>query len=509
MKELIRHEDAARFLRGIQQPNGGIDLSEVRVEAFESTFRGTGSIRWKEDDYRIEWNLPDGPASEQFIQSMRHERGNPRTYTKSDRWNVRAVTRDGLNLEFRIFPPLKWTSSTGHPHRIDLRTCHLSIAKPERNAEEEQAFRDRLAGLGLHWNSEDEPEPPSSNALHHAVFPGVKSPLRYQRETSTNVKNDFLGEFEEKTGDTWISTREGMTFALVQRGEDLHAFVRFSDSSQIFPHQEDVFSAFLHAVGFTHGFRPRPMLREVSHGIVNAKCEIGSIEILRKSSAAPLSETLIVNYPKSETMLLVAFDFFMNKGQLSDQIRRLHGLLCEAHEGTLIRHSDILALCTIFEGTINSLFDHLSLKKGVNGSAAAKAFEQAKRSLLGWLETQQAGENAEEESVRGRMIGIVKSSSFIRTEEKLRAISAHYGFPWEGDVDEVFNMWKKQRNPIAHGSGQDESESSMKTMFASWSRMTGFINRLSLAEMGYVGCLSYSPMEENLVLKRIQPTSGQ
>lgn len=508
MRNLIRHAGAASFLAEIQNREDGVALSQIRVEAGEETVSGTGSIRWSDGAYRVEWNL-DPAECEQFVSSLKSGWGKPQTFTESDRWRVQAVTREELNLEFWVFPPRTWTFLVGQPHCIKLRASHLKVVKPPRDQEGERALIARLADLGINWEPGEVEEEHSGKVLHHAVFRGVRSPLRLQRFTSTTVKNDFLGGFNEEIRDTWISEKEGMSFALIQREDELHAYLKFSDAALDASGQDEVFSAFLDAIGFTHGCRPWPMLREVTQGIRNRKCEIGSLEPLRKGAAAPLTETLFVNDSDSESMLLVAFDFFVAKGQLQDQVRRLHGLLCEAHEGSLIRHSDILALCTLFEGTVNSVFDHLSLKKGVNSSEAAVAFREAKDAAIAWIESKMTLEEVGSEPSWSRMMGIIRAASFIRPEEKLQAISDHYGFPWTNDVEEISAMWKKQRNPIAHGSGKDESEDGMRAMFASWSRLTGFINRLILAEMGYSGCLSYSPMEEGLVLKRIVPNSRE
>ena len=76
----------------------------------------------------------------------------------------------------------------------------------------------------------------------------------------------------------------------------------------------------------------------------------------------------------------------------------------------------------------------------------------------------------------------------------MKAVADFYGFQWNGDLEDVFKLWKIQRNPLAHGSGSGENNN-LQEMFNAWSRITGTINRFMLAEMGYDGWFQYSPLE--------------
>lgn len=504
---MIRHSEAAKFLAAVSKSHGKVTLAELRGETPVGGVLGTGSISLKKGRYRIKWRLPDEEKTDDLQKWLAKEWGKPKTYTQEDRWQMIAVTEDGLCLEFKVFPPATRDLSNHRLISINLQTSQLKVVKAPVDPEEEAAFIAKVQALGINWSGTVDTDAPPKEALHHAVLVGIESPLRRQRATTTKITNDFLGEAGSGwKNDTWMLERDGMTFALIQKKKKLHAYLRFEKPECSEEEQETRFSAFLDAIAFTHGCRPWPLVREVCHGHQVVKCEIFTKERISQTSSAPMTDCLMAFHEESESMIQAAFDFYRSGSPLIKRFNRLHSLLCEAHEGTTIRETDMLALCTVFEGLIGCLFDHRRLKEPTRTSIAAAQFTAATDAVREWLKQKDEETGGSTDSPWDRLIGFIKSCGYVRTQEKLKAVAEFYGISWNGDMAEVFRMWKKQRNPLAHGSGREEGPNGMREMFHAWSRITGTINRLMLAEMGYNGCFCYSRMESGMEVLEIRPT---
>lgn len=501
---MIRHTKADKFLTDLRKPNGMVRLVELHAETPAGTRSGIGEIEWRDGKYRIEWLLSHEVALSGVMEAFIKEWNGPKLYTKVDRWRMQGVTANGLHLEFDVYPP-RSSQITNSPFiRFKFETHVLKVVEPEVDPEEEAEFAARMVMYGL--------DLPGSSAspkevLHHAVFLGIESPLRRQRQTVTTIVNDFHGEMEGIKNDTWVWEKDGMTFALIQREEGLHAYLRLKNPRHPLEEQERIFTAFFNTIGFTHGFRAFPAAREVCHDLTVVKCWIANLDKLAGTSAASLGDRTSMS--DCDAMVVAGFDFFLSGSALVSRFWNLHGILCEAHEGSVIRRSDLLALCTVFDGLIGCLFDHHRLKASTRKSERAEEFSAAKLAVSEWLQAKHVASGSKMDSSWDRFIGYFKSCGYVRPEEKIRAVSDFYGFPWDGDMAEIFRIWKQQRNPLAHGSTRDLNDDGVKSMFAAWSRLTGAINRFMLAEMGYTGWFCYSVMEPGLQEIQVRTAAQQ
>lgn len=507
---MILHSKAAKFLTAVKKPHHKVMLAEIHGKTSLGRISGSGSIELKKGRYRIKWRLPEEERTEELHNSLKKDFGKPKTYTTEDCWEMTAVTEDRLCLEFEVFPPATWNSSNQRLITLNLQASRLKVVKAKADPKEDAAFVARVQAMGINWSGSNESEAPPNEVLYHAILVGVESPLRRQRVTTTKITNDFLGETGSGwKSDTWMLEKNGMTFALIQNKKKLHAYLRFQNPDCCEEEQEAKFSAFLNAIAFTHGCRPWPFVREVCHDHQVVKCELFTKEVISQTSAAPLSDHLMAFHSESDSMIISVFDFYRSGSTLIKPFNRLHALLCEAHEGTTIRETDLLAICTVFEGLISCLFDHHRLKEPTRTSIAAVQFTEATESVRKWLTQKHEESGSRSDSPWDRLIGFIKSCGYVRTQEKIKAVSEFYGFPWDGDMEQVFRMWKKQRNPLAHGLGRDDNPNGLREMFSAWSRITGATNRFILAEMGYTGWFRYSPMEASKEVLKIRQSPSK
>lgn len=492
---MIFHSGAARFYDQLKGNRERVVLAELNAITPAGNVPGSGTVELTEGKFGFVWRPSDGSGSDDMIKEIMREWDGPRTYTRQHRWKFEVATHEGFRFEFDAFPPAEWRSVNHRMAEIDFEADRLRAVSEKWDPDDEALFHATLEKYGWKPRPEREAQEPPEEILHHALFLGISSPLCGKSRTETEVTNEFFGKSSGWAYDTWTLDHDGMTFALIQREEGLHAYLRLRKSVLSEEEQKQKFTAFLNALAVTHGFRPWPMVKEVRHDGDNVRCELAETEQLSQMSLAPLTKHLVDLRKEGEAMVVAAYDYLADTGGIAMNLGRLHGILCEAHEGKTIRESDLLALCTVFEGLVSTLFDHHGLKQISKTAVAAAEFKDAVASVTGWLEGKDSEAGCDSESAWSRLIGIIKSCGYVRTEEKLKVLSNFYGIPWVDDMEQVLKKWKKQRNPLAHGAGRDRRDNELPEMFAAWSRITGAFHRLMLAEMNYSGWFRYSPME--------------
>jgi len=96
-----------------------------------------------------------------------------------------------------------------------------------------------------------------------------------------------------------------------------------------------------------------------------------------------------------------------------------------------------------------------------------------------------------------RLLNIVQGAEPYTVKSKLRAIVDHFGLKWESDMELIFNVWKRFRNPVIHyGKYASRSEDEIKATTIAESQIAGGINILSLKLFGYSGYMQSSVFED-------------
>jgi hypothetical protein len=201
------------------------------------------------------------------------------------------------------------------------------------------------------------------------------------------------------------------------------------------------------------------------------------------------------------SMLGIAYDYFKGEQAIVTRIKKAMWLYRDAASNAVPFPIKVLTACTLFEGLVKYLFDAHALKaptKNGEESAAFKATKDAAKELL-MVKHRETATDADVESDWSRMAGYLNGCGFVRPKERLKAVADHFGFQWENDVEQIHETWNRHRNGLAHGAEVKSDFDSISGLFQGWSRLSGAIHRFILAEMGYVGSFSYSPMEPGLV----------
>jgi hypothetical protein len=325
--------------------------------------------------------------------------------------------------------------------------------------------------------------------------------------TKIERHNPFLPTTSDEKRDTFVDENDERRIGLVEIDGDLHVYLELPPSANSEEDEKAVFSALLEAVAFTHGCQPFPSLSEYSRAGRVVTCAITPTTELGIAMFTPLSNRAIHMGFGAKKMLGVAFDFFQQDKAIVRRISKAMWLYRDAASKAVPMPIQVLTACTLFEGLMQALFDAHNLKEPTSSSDNSVAFRNAKKGTISCLEQQhtRAGYGPKSESPWRRFAGYLKGLGYVRPKERTMAVAECFEFPWAGDVEEIFDIWNSHRHGLAHGAEVKSDFDSIKGQFQAWSRLSGAIHRFILAEMGYIGSFSYSPMEPGLVEMDLKP----
>jgi hypothetical protein len=158
-------------------------------------------------------------------------------------------------------------------------------------------------------------------------------------------------------------------------------------------------------------------------------------------------------------------------------------------------HTEIttITLCVLFENLVRLLFKELRLRESAT-EGVVQEFEQAKAEITAHISQLGATKKGQAYS---RIHNIVRSAHLFTTQQMFQALIQHFHLKWEGDMDGLFQTWKRARNPLVHEKSRSEqSEAEIKESMVNESRIAGAINILLLKLFGYSGWMRASAFED-------------
>jgi len=303
--------------------------------------------------------------------------------------------------------------------------------------------------------------------------------------TDTTIQNDFLEKRTSSSADTFVDRADDYDFGLIKNGEDLHVHLR-SKRRFCSKNEEDDrrrFRALLDAVGFTHGVDPWPF--RLSHCRDGRKVldQIQAPRNVTSSPHAPFDQSLGLTVGRHKrgarnSPVRIAARFFENQNAISAKISHLLFLCRASTADSVDLRVRTLPLCSLFEGIVNLLFDHLKLEAELRAKDAQfDAYIRYQDRLCLRLKKLAARSNVPLQ----RLAGSLEHATAFRTKDKFRALCDHFGLN-QKEMDRCFESWAKRRNPLSHGEWDSDIED-----FIHQSRIAGAINILVLKVMGYSG----------------------
>jgi hypothetical protein len=303
--------------------------------------------------------------------------------------------------------------------------------------------------------------------------------------TDTTIDNDFLGKRPSSSADTFIDRADDYDFALIKQRDDHHVHLRSKGGFRSRSEGDDRlrFRALLEAVGFTHGIHAWPFRISCWRDGRKVLDQIQAARTVPSSPHAPFDEALGRTLGRRkkgarDSPLRIAARFFESNTAISVKVSRIL-FLCRASTaksvGLQVR---TLPLCSLFEGTVNLLFDHLKLESELRAKDPQfDAYVRQRDRLCSRLKRFAGKSNA---PLR-RLAGSLEHASAFRTRDKFRSLCDHFGLN-QKEMNRHFESWSKRRNPLSHGEWDSDVGD-----FIHQSRIAGAINILILKLMGYSG----------------------
>jgi hypothetical protein len=313
--------------------------------------------------------------------------------------------------------------------------------------------------------------------------------------TDTTIKNDFLGKRTSFSADTFIDRAKDYDFSLIKEGDDLHVHLRSKQGFRSTSEEDDLrrFRALLDAVGFTHGIHAWPFRISCWRDGRKVLDQIHAAHTVPSSPHAPFNEALgrTVGRRKRgarDSPIRIAARFFENETAISPNVSRLLFLCRSSTADSVALQVRTLPLCSLFEGTVNLLFDHLKLESELRArDSQFDAYVRKRDRLCSRLKKFAAKDNA----ALQRLAGSLEHATAFRIKDKFRALCDHFGLD-QKTMNRHFDSWAKRRNPLSHGEWNSDIED-----FVHQSRIAGAINILVLKLMKYSGRIRAVTLGDN------------
>ena len=304
--------------------------------------------------------------------------------------------------------------------------------------------------------------------------------------TTKTVRNDFLGPKESSHADTFIDRAKDYDFALIQKQEDLEVHLRSKAHFRSKGAADDQrrFHALLYAVGFTHGFQPWPF--RLSHWRDGKKVldRIKAPRPVKNSLHAPFDKGLghSLSFRRKGALnspIRIASRFFENANDTSKKLSQLLFLARAGSAESVDPRVRTLALCSLFEGIVDLLFEALHLEKEVMSANPAFAdYIRQRDKLCARLKKFSSRHNL----ALQRLAGSLEHAKAFRVKDKFQALCEHFHLAYSPGLKTHFDSWTARRNPMSHGRWDSDLED-----FIHEARIAGAINIFVLKLMGYSG----------------------
>jgi hypothetical protein len=473
-----------------------VPVFDVRVTAGSTEITASGLLKVEPSSYRLELGWSEGSLPEL-----------PSIIMRKDFWKVNGKFSTGSSFSSEDVPP---DFSVTFPSR---GKCTLSLEslcfEPEGfdrlTYQEFGAELERVAEIHKKMTKEGDPWTPINPISHqyaasfevtlpnHSLFFG-------NREINQRTDHPFYGESFEQLGTALSGECEKFEYCLWKEKNDLEIGIRVKDGEACEDEEEPhrFCRALLNTIAFTHGHQVRPFRFRYrrNHKLISDRFRpvVPGVTTSHIPFPRRLCWESVVNRPPfrfADAFNTILRFFFLNETVGNEANGFLTELRFASAKGISPTHS-ALALCRIFEGVIDALFEHEGLRTKMEIFPETMCFETAKRETLSFL-------GHKDGPGFRRLSRCVQSASPITIAEKYRALFRHYAFSNNELFAKILKDWKRRRNPLAHGRQDYSNDQETSENWMAQARIAGGINLLLLRAMGYKGVMGLSSLEDSFV----------
>jgi hypothetical protein len=484
------------FTKLVKGGNATIPVIQIVVTTTEGELKRSGALELTPGRFTLRFACLEGRPPELREQVIHREQF----------WTLTGRFMTGLNFTCRHVPPPSSWSGLGLP-----MICGFNLESIEFEA---QGF-DRLTYdefEKLLARADAPPNPPANQewipikrdairhtGIFHILVAGY--PLLFGNEEIRQMtEHPFLGESGGGIGRVLKGTAGKFEYCLSEVEGDLAVDVRSKNGELTTEAEEHTFlDALLETISFTHGQQIRRFHSQYwrDHKLVE-NCFRPILPTARTSNV-PFPERLCFAGVLKEISFHFpsAFDHVLQFFSVNDsahfEIRDYLAELQHASAKGINPSHARLAVCRVFEGVVDLLFDDLKLGESPKTSADIMRFERAKTSTARWL-------SKKKRPAFKRLQSFVRSAKALTTIQKYQAIVRHFGFKPDGITAQILADWNSRRHLLAHGrSDTKEGNAENLKAWLAQSRIAGGINLLILKRSGYSGKMRLSFLENTYV----------
>ena len=318
--------------------------------------------------------------------------------------------------------------------------------------------------------------------------------IQANTDTVVTTKNDFLGEIETTSCDTYIGTIGDAKFGLRKKHvdrSDLEVYVFMPKRVLVeddIKECEKFLQSFLESIAFATGKHAWPYRVSIWKN--------GALRLDRIKANCEPPETLVGAFSENqgfrarfkqttwtfESYLKVATTFFNNENEMTQVVEEVTWVIREAAGKSLPDKIVLTTLCASLESLIEVAckFYKKDLNKFVDDEKK-NAFQATKQQALEIL-AQHLDTTTPEYK---RLNSIVFNAGFLRPEDRFKLLCRHLNLPWDGLMSGAWKQWKDIRHKIVHD--MFGRKLSAEEYFKPYGSIAARINILVLAIMGYKG----------------------
>ncbi len=463
---------ADEFATLVRSGKGSIRVSNAVLRAEGCQIRGHGLLKITRKRLALHLEVNSKTAMPKSQKTI---------WKAEDFWSLSGVIEGDLRFSCKRVSPGRRTEhwKTGKAART-TQVLHLSHLELQTTGWDKLTDAQKRKAIGL---------PPGKRAkfprvVFDAVLTGCEQ-IFVNAGTDTKIENDFLGKWGSSSADTFIDRANDYDFAVIKEGDDLHVHLRSKAGFRSKSEDDDRrrFQALLNAVGFTHGVHPWPFRTTYWRDGRKNLDEISSARAVTQTVHRPFDGGLGTTPGRKKkgaqnSPIRIAARFFEKEKGLSEKLSYLLFLCRAGAADSVDMRVRTLPLCSLFEGIVDLLFDHLKLEKELRAKDPQFDYYIRQRDRLCSRLKKFAAKN---NSALQRLAGSLEHAKAFRVKDKFGALCDHFGLN-QKDMNRHFESWAKRRNPLTHGQWDSTIED-----FIHQSRIAGAINILVLKLMGFSG----------------------
>lgn len=407
------------------------------------------------DSFQCRIRLAQGFSIPPELSSFFDQRHNePVTFGTEECFSISGNTPDGVVAVLEHVSPIPGRTLTafGANSTYHYRFSRIQLAPRGLDRLTESEIHRILRDLNPPAAEPLATEQPVGTFREHAlvIVPGVELLIRPQAIITT-IAHPILPESTSTDSCCFCHELLGGEFCLEAKDGDILVFYK-RETMQVEERAipiSQLIHGLLEALRFTHACLPAVFYSEQRENYRVLEQWVLPIQECNRDSLTPIVKSRMHFSNDAQNLFVAAARYFSQQTEETEVASRALWLINEASRPGMPYEIRLITLCSVFEGMIHRL--------------AARLLS--------------------EEEIQ------------LPRRQKWPLMIGRLNLPWEPVFERVYESWDYYRHPLAHGF-QEHTDETPVDAFVAYSRLTAAIYILLAKDIGFVGHLERSVMED-------------